>query len=51
VRRRAWCVVCAVTVDGRTETWATDKPEVCPRCGWAPQLVKFHILDDWWTVG
>jgi hypothetical protein len=48
--RRDWWDVCVVTVDGGTETWATDKPEICPHCGWAPQLVRIEVVGDWRTV-
>jgi hypothetical protein len=43
-----WPAVCWVTVDtDGTETWKTDPPRACPRCGWIAELVVFHIVEDW----
>ena len=49
---REWPSVCWVTVDDAdgTETWETDRPKECPRCGWVADLVLFHIVDDWRSV-
>ena len=49
---RAWPSPCWVTVDDAdgAETWQTDPPKECPRCGWVAHLVMFHLVDDWRSV-
>ena len=48
---RDWPSVCArkIDVDG-TETWETEEPRECPRCGWCAHLVTFEIIKDWRSV-
>jgi hypothetical protein len=48
---RDWPFVCVkqVEVDG-AETWKTERPQECPRCGWVAEQVVFHILTDWRSV-
>ena len=49
---RAWPSVCWVTIDDAegTETWGTEQPRECPRCGWVAHLVTFHVVHDWRSV-
>lgn len=48
---RSWTPVCVqrVDVDG-TETWETEQPRECPRCGWVAHVVVFTIVADWRSV-
>ena len=46
---RAWPSPCWVTIDDADggETWTTERPRECPRCGWVADLVMFHIVENW----
>jgi len=49
---RDWPSVCWCTVDeaSGTETWGTERPRECLRCGWTAHVVMLHILQDWRSV-